>query len=58
MSEYRLTPAAEADLEAICIYTVRRWGVDQGNSYIDVLISSFAQLAERPKTTPACDDAR
>ncbi|MFJ4246929.1 MULTISPECIES: type II toxin-antitoxin system RelE/ParE family toxin [Pseudomonas] len=58
MSEYRLTPAAEADLEAIWIYTVRRWGVDPGNSYIDVLISSFAQLAVRPKTAPAFDDRR
>jgi toxin ParE1/3/4 len=32
MTEYRLTPAAEADLEAIWIYTARQWGVDQGNN--------------------------
>ncbi len=48
MTEYRLTPAAEADLEAIWIYTARQWGVDQGNNYIDALISAFLRLAERP----------
>lgn len=58
MTEYRLTPAAEADLEAIWKYTVRQWGVDQGNNYIDALTSAFLQLAERPKTAPACDDIR
>jgi toxin ParE1/3/4 len=58
MTEYRLTPAAEADLEAIWIYTARQWGVDQGNNYIDALISAFLRLAERPKTAPACDDIR
>jgi toxin ParE1/3/4 len=29
MAEYRLTPAAERDLEAIWVHTVREWGVEQ-----------------------------
>ncbi|MBV7525451.1 type II toxin-antitoxin system RelE/ParE family toxin [Pseudomonas sp. PDM29] len=31
MAEYRLTPAAEGDLEAIWSYTARQWGLDQAN---------------------------
>ena len=58
MAEYRLTPAAEGDLEAIWSYTARQWGLDQANRYIDILTSAFAQLAERPKKTPACDNIR
>jgi toxin ParE1/3/4 len=58
MAEYRLTPAAEGDLEAIWSYTARQWGLDQANRYIDILTSAFAQLAERPKKAPACDTIR
>ncbi len=58
MAEYRLTPAAERDLEAIWIYTWRRWGVEQANGYIDILTAAFAELAESPRTAPACDQIR
>lgn len=58
MAEYRLTPAAERDLEAIWIYTLRRWGVEQANRYIDIRTAAFAELAESPKTAPACDQIR
>lgn len=58
MAEYRLTPAAEGDLEAIWSYTARQWGLDQANRYIDILTSAFAQLAERPKKAPACGTIR
>ena len=58
MAEYRLTPAAEGDLEAIWSYTARQWSVDQANRYIDILTAAFAELAEHPKTAPACDAIR
>ena len=58
MAEYRLTPAAEGDLEAIWSYTAQQWGLDQENRYIDILTTAFAQLTERPKTAPACDAIR
>lgn len=35
MPEYRLTPAAEGDLEGIWLYTAEQWGVKQANHYID-----------------------
>lgn len=58
MAEYRLTPAAERDLEAIWVYTLQKWGLEQANRYIDILSAAFADLAESPKTAPTCDRIR
>ena len=58
MAEYRLTPAAERDLESIWTYTVLKWGVAQANRYTDIMIASFSELAQSPKTAPACDHIR
>ncbi len=58
MAEYRLSPAAERDLESIWAYTVRQWGVDQANRYIDSLTAAFAELAQSPKTAPSCEHIR
>lgn len=58
MSEYRLSPAAELDLEDIWTYTVEHWGIDQANRYTDLLIAAFAELAQSPKIAPACDHIR
>ena len=32
MAEYRLSPAAERDLESIWKYTREEWGLEQANS--------------------------
>jgi toxin ParE1/3/4 len=37
MAEFRLTPAAERDLESIWTYTVQHWGVEQANYGIAVV---------------------
>lgn len=58
MPEYRLAPAAERDLENIWIYTRRQWGTEQANRYTDTLTATFAELAQSPKTAPACDHIR
>ena len=58
MAEYRLTPAAERDLESIWTYTVRQWGVEQADRYIDFLIAAFVELADAPKTAPSCNQIR
>lgn len=58
MAEYRLTPAAEHDLETIWTYTRQRWDVGQANRYTDILTVAFAELAQSPKTAPACDHIR
>ena len=58
MAEYRLTPAAEHDLEAIWIHTLQRWGIEQADRYIDILTEAFAELAQSPKAAPACDQIK
>lgn len=46
--EYRLAPEAERDLEAIWLYTLDQWGLEQANRYTDELTAAFAQLADSP----------
>jgi toxin ParE1/3/4 len=58
MAEYRLTPAAEGDLEAIWTYTLEQWSVEQADRYIDTLTAAFAELAQSPANAPACDQIR
>lgn len=58
MAEYRLTPTAEGDLESIWTYTVRQWGIEQADHYIDTLTTAFAELADAPKSAPTCDHIR
>ncbi|OYO25783.1 type II toxin-antitoxin system RelE/ParE family toxin [Janthinobacterium sp. PC23-8] len=58
MAEVWLTPAAEQDLEAIWTYTAQRWSVAQASRYTDLMTAAFAELADHPKTAPACDDIR
>lgn len=49
MAEYRLTPAAESDLEVIWQYTAQEWNLEQAHRYIDMLTTAFAELAEQPR---------
>ena len=58
MADCRLTPAAERDLELIWTYTVRQWGLEQANRYIDFLTTAFAELANSPKTASSCAHIR
>ena len=58
MPEYRLTPAAEADLEAIWRFTIHQWGSHQASRYIDFLTEAFDVLAQSPGAAPGCDHIR
>lgn len=49
MAEYRLTPAAERDLEDIWTYTVRKWDIEQANRYTDIILSTFTNWQNGPK---------
>ena len=48
-AEYRLTPEAERDLEAIWLYTFEEWGLKQAHRYTDELTEAFTQLAASPE---------
>ena len=56
--EYRLAPEAERDMQAIWLYTLEEWGLEQANRYADELTDAFAQLAESPKMATPCDHIR
>jgi toxin ParE1/3/4 len=58
MAEYRLSPLAEHDLEAIWRYSAQEWGIDQADRYIDTLVKAFDWLKAAPRTAPACDHIR
>ena len=58
MAEYRLSPAAERDLEEIWQYTHREWGLEQAEQYTDLLTTACQTLAESPSSAPACDHIR
>src|SRR5882757_5948996 len=48
MAEYRLSPAAERDLEGIWKYTRREWGLKQAERYTDLLTAAFQPLVQPP----------
>jgi len=58
MAEYRLSPAAQRDLDSIFDYTVAQWGLAQAAVYADLIEQTCADLAEAPLRAPACDAIR
>jgi toxin ParE1/3/4 len=58
MAEFRLSAAAERDLEGIWRHTSAQWGVEQAHRYTDTLTAAFDALADSPNTAPACDHIR
>ena len=58
MPEFRLSPAAERDLEGIWKYTREEWGLEQAERYTDLLTAAFQVLADSRKSAPACDHVR
>ena len=58
MAEYRLSPAAERDLESIWRYTHQQWGVEQAQRYTDTLTNAFGVMATSPKTAQSCEHIR
>lgn len=58
MAEYRLSPAAQRDLDAIFDHGVARWDLAQAMRYADLIAAACADLAEAPHQAPACADIR
>ena len=56
MADYRLSDAAEADIEAIHLDTDETFGPRQAARYIDGLTRSFQMLADFPRTGRSADD--
>lgn len=58
MAEYRLSPRAQRDLEAIFDYTAARWGLPQAIRYADLVEAACAALAEAPQRAQGCTHIR
>jgi toxin ParE1/3/4 len=48
VSNFRLLPEAENDLESIWKYSAENWGIDQAHAYLDGLVDIFQLLSENP----------
>lgn len=58
MAEYRLAPKARQDMEATWLYSLRQWGTQQTERYIDDLTEAFGFLVESPLAGTACEHIR
>lgn len=45
-------------MEAVWLYSLTEWGVQQADRYIDDLTASFTFLADSPKAGAACENIR
>lgn len=57
-SEFRLSPRAESDLEAIWQYTFETWSADQADTYHMQIIARLERLAAGELQGAACDYIR
>jgi toxin ParE1/3/4 len=57
-AEYRLSPKAREDMEAVWLYSLTEWGAQQTDLYIDDLTAAFAFLTDSPKAGKACENIR
>ena len=55
---YRLSPKAREDMEAVWLYSLTEWGLEQAGQYTDDLADAFELLAANPKLGKACDHIR
>ena len=55
---YALRKLAVDDLEAIWVYTVEQWGVEQAEGYLTSLFSCFEDLAENPQLGRQRDEVK
>lgn len=58
MAEYRLSPAAQCDLDEIFNYTFQQWDAAQAVSYIDTLKAVCTKLVETPLQGQDCSYIR
>ena len=58
MADYRLSPRAQRDLDAIFDYTVGQWGLPQATRYVDLIQAACVDLAEAPQQAQGCAHIR
>tara|TARA_R110002167_G_scaffold59894_14_gene169675 strand:+ start:753 stop:1043 length:291 start_codon:yes stop_codon:yes gene_type:complete len=58
MADYRLSKAADADLEAIALYGLQTFGLVQARRYQEGLKIRLQQIAETPMRYPSVEHIR
>ena len=58
MAEYRLSPAAQRDLDEVFDYTEAQWGLPQALRYIALIEAACTELAEVPQLGLNCANIR
>ena len=58
MAGYRLSPAAQADLESIWDYTVRHWGEAQAEDYTRNIQAACEALSKGKMVSRSAEDIR
>lgn len=56
--EFRLSPKARNDMEAVWLYTLSQWGQEQTKKYLDDLAAAFNLITASPKLGKLCDNIR
>ena len=57
-AEYRLSPKAREDMEAVWLYSLAKWGAEQTDHYTDDLTAAFELLACNPKSGTSSEHIR
>lgn len=58
MAEYRLSPAAQRDLNGIFDYTATSWGLEQAAQYTRLIRTSCTRLAATALSGVQCENLR
>ena len=58
MAKYRLTLAADADIDRIFIFGFQTFGLEQADRYVSNLYEHLDDLADNPKRWPAVEHIR
>lgn len=58
MERYRLSEAADEDLDRLYDYGILKYGLERAESYIAGMISRFDEIALHPNLYPAVDSIR
>jgi toxin ParE1/3/4 len=53
-----ISPKAQADLDDIWSYTVRKWNAAQAESYLRQIAEAFEVIAAEPRRGRDCEDIR
>ncbi|HEX3653687.1 MAG TPA: type II toxin-antitoxin system RelE/ParE family toxin [Rhizomicrobium sp.] len=57
-ARYRLSPAAQSDLDEIWDYSAEHWGADQEDGYIRDLAGAIERIASGKRRGHSCDEIR